>query len=317
MTTKLFASGATRAMFASSTSPFPMLRGPAVTYAEDDDSGGGQQTEGGGQTQTGAGDDTLGGGAGDDDLGGDDTESGDDSGSETTGGGAGDDSLGGGGGEDEVDAGRQRVPWQNRRIDKLTAEKNALAEENARLKREKEGLEALGGETQTAPDPQAGGARTYTEEEVDRRASEKAANRLLNEKVDSLYDDAKALDPKFESRLPALREAAGDVLAQRADFWSALTKFPNGAAVMNELTKDLDQLSEFLELAPVDLGIELAKLSTSLGKEPPKPKLSKVPPPVVPITDTRTAETGLLALDDDAFAETRAAQRAAHRERQR
>lgn len=324
MTTKLFASGAARAMFPSSPTLPLMLRGPTITYAEDDDTGGGGNTETGGSTQgAGGGDDTLGGGGGDDNLGGDDTEAGDDSGSDSVLAGGGEDTVTGGEGDDDLGDGKPaRVPWQNRRIDKLTATNAQKDEEIARLKRERDALVALGGDTTaggggTDTTTSTAGPKTYTEEEVDRRAAEKATLRVLNEKVDGLYDAAAALDPKFESRLPALRTAAGDALSQRPDFWRALTRFDNGAAVMNELTKDLDQLTDLLEMGPVDLGIELAKLAGAVGKGPPAPKISKVPAPPGRITETRTPESDLLALDDDAFAERRAAERAAHREKQR
>lgn len=289
--------------------PF-MLRGPAVAFAEDDE---------GGETQASTeGDDTLGGGGGEDDLG-EQTESGDDTGSETVAGGGGDDTIIAGSGDDDLGEQKpKRVAWQTKRIDKLTAEKSAGAAEIERLRRENEALKTLRGDDESgeAPKPDLGAPKTYTEEEVERRADEKAAFRVLNEKVNTLYDDAATLDPKFESRLPALRQAAGDALAQRPDFWQALTKVGNGAHVMNELTKDLDHLAELLDLSPVELGIELATISANATRSAPERRISRVPPPARPITETRSTERSLEEMSDEEFATTRAAERAAYRERQ-
>lgn len=291
--------------------PF-MLRGPAVAFAEDD--------EGGGETQASLeGDDTLTGGGGDDDLG-EQTEGGGETGTETVSGGGGDDTITAGSGDDDLtDPKPKRVAWQTKRIDKLTAEKSAATAENERLRRENEALKTLRGDDESSeqpPKPTLGAPKTYTEEDVERRADEKASLRVLNEKVNTLYDDAATLDPKFESRLPALRQAAGDALAQRPDFWQALTKVGNGAHVMNELTKDLDHLAELLELSPVEMGIELATLSASATRSTPERRISRAPPPIRPVTETRSTDRSLDEMSDEEYSSARAAQRAAYRERQ-
>lgn len=271
-------------------SPFMMLRGPMITWSPDEESGGGGQTDAGE-----ASDDTQAGGAGEDQVD-DDTAAGP-AGEETQDAAGGDDSLGGGAGDDKVKT-PVRQPWQNKRIDTLTAQKKTIEQERDAARAEaaternrRAALEALhgaGNDTMAATDTPAGG---LTEDDVNRRATAIAEARVLNDKIDVLYDDAVKLDPKFTARLPALREAVGDTLAQRPDFFQALTRVANGAAIMNELTKDLDHFSELLDLDPVNLGVELATMGVKQGgtREVKISRAGGNPPPNV-ITGSTSAE---------------------------
>ncbi len=294
-------------LFTSTTLPF-MLRGAIIPHDEDEEVGGGAQTE-----PAPAGEETQAGGAGEDDLGGE-TEAG-----ESTEAGGGEDTVAAGAGDDDLGGEpAKRVPWQVKRINKLTAENADALAEAQRLRDENAALRALGAEPAAAP---AGGAApaakpaagTFTEEEVNRRAESIAATKVLNDKVDGLYDKVVALDPSFTQRIPQLREAVGQQLLSRPDFFEVVTDLPNGAAVMNALTKDLDRFTEMLDMSPARLGAELARLDVKLAPKGATVSAAGARTPVIkPVVGEGSGE---MALDDPKLSmKDYAAQRAAQRE---
>lgn len=234
---------------------------------EDEGQGGGESTESG---ESGEGADTATAAAGADDL---------------------------GGGEEKP----KRVPWHQTRINQLTkkaseeaAEKTRLAEENARLRTLLGGQQTDAGGTETgaaarpAVDPAPAhpvttdGKRLYTEEEVAQLAGQRARVETLNRKIDEIHDAAVAADPQFVQNVAVVRQAFGDELAQRPNFFEALTELDNGAQVMATLWGDPDRLAEMLTFNPTKLGLEMAKLSGEV-KAKAAPKISKAPAPIVPL----------------------------------
>lgn len=291
-----------RPMLAARTSGPFMLRGPSVAFSlEDDETGGGEQTE-----AAGASDDESEGGEGEDQTGegGEDGQSGEDS--EAAG--EGESSLSGGEGSDELGEPKKRVPWQVKRIDKLTAEKAALAEEARVAKEETAALRALQAEGGASPTP-------ASEDEINRRATAIAAANTLNDKVNSIYDAQLAKDPKLGDRIVQVRAAVGDQLQARPDFFEAITSIDNGGDVFNSLTKDIDHLSEILEMPPLAMGIELAKLAAKTAPRDATISRAGENRPPKPI---ESAAAGELALDDPKlpqaeFSRRRAAEREARR----
>lgn len=283
MTTRdLLTTTARPALAARTTGPL-MLRGANVTFAPEDDDSGGDPPAG---EDTGSGDgdggeDSQPGGDGDDDLGGDGTDSGD----------AGDDTQVAGGGDDNLEPPKKRVPWQTKRIDQLTGKMKTVEDEAKRLREENAALKALadagGGDGKTAP--------VISDDEINRRAEAIASAKVLNQSVDRLYDEQAAKDPKFAARVVQVREAVGEQLGQRPDFFQALTAIDNGGEVFNALTKDVDHLAEILEMPPVAMGIELAKLATKAGPKEPVISEAGKNKPHRPIESAAATE---LPLDD-------------------
>lgn len=302
---------------------------PWPTFAPDDETGGGPATE-----PAAAGDDTVEGEAGDDTVEGaegDDSVEGE-AGEDTLEGAGGEDSVAGGAADDaaEEEPPRTRVPWQQKRIDRLTAQARDAEAAAEALRLENEALRALAGRPaaedggeDTATDPPAGPARVFkTEAEFQAAVAAEAARTStvsqLNQQVDKVYDAAIALDPKFEARIPELREAVGEQLAKRPSFFKALVKLENGAAVINELSKDLDAFTELVELDDVDLALALKERDSKVKKvASPRPpsRAGTTAKPVRPVEGSSTEEPTLeTAKTAEEHAAIRAKQRAARQE---
>ncbi len=185
-----------------------------------------------------------------------------------------------------------RKDWRQARFDKLTATAKA-ADERAKAAEERAAaLEALYG-NQDTPEGQAP-AKLYTEAEVMTRAKEVARLTDLNTRADRLFDDGSAKFKDWTARVAQVNEAFGDQLSSRADIFDAITKLPNGPDVYHALGGDLDHMAHVLDLAPVELGMELASLSAKLAK-PAAPAVSRVPAPIRPLERTTVDD---LPLDD-------------------
>lgn len=251
--------------------------------------------------------------------GGADTQEGE-SGTDTLEAAAGDDSLTGGDGDDEVEEPAARVPWQVKRLNKATAKLTQAEQRIADLEAEKAALIALhgsGGGEPPAPTP-AGAGRVYTDEEfqaaVRAEAGRTSSVSQLNQQVDAIYDQAVALDSEFTARLPALREAAGEQLQGRMGFFKALTKLENAPHVMNLLTKDLDHLTDILEMDDVDLALELASMDRKVKKgPPPAPNPSRAGARARPVVPIEGATEPPVTLENAKTAEEHAAIRAKQR----
>jgi len=253
-----------------------------------------------------------------------DDEGGEDEGGEDSQAAAGEaDEAAGDEGEDEVAPRTAKVPWQVKRLAKATAAAKEAQERAAALEAENEALKALAGRPdaeEVEPDPAPArktGERTYTEAEFQQEAARRSGIASLNVKVDAIYDQAVKLDPKFTERLGPLREAVGEELAKRPDFFKALTKLENGAEVVNALSKDLDLFSEMLEGDPVDLALELAKMDRTVkkpgGRPPPSQAGTRHRPPAT-VDGTSTPEPDLEKMTEEEYSAVRAKQRQARAE---
>jgi len=187
----------------------------------------------------------------------------------------------------------KRTPWYNKRIDKLSAEKSAAAEEAERLRKDNEAAqrriaayEALYGKPEdgdTPPpvhQPQTPGL--YTEEDVQKRAAAIAQFNTLQQKVESTFRAGMSEHKDWQTRITAAAQAFGPDLANRVDFFEAVSDLPNGAAVYHALAGDLNRMDEVLSMSPAKMGIALATLSNDLAKKPGK-RVSNTPDPIEPI----------------------------------
>lgn len=221
----------------------------------------------------------------------------------------------------------KRVPWQQKRMDALTAK--AKTEEEGRIKAETEAAdtrrqlaayEALYGKPDGAPAPAASApateapeARTYTAEDVRNEAARIANFNALNEKCETMFaEGTKKYPGEFEKRINSAREAFGDDLTRRVDFFQALTGLENGADVYHALVGDLDHFADVLTMPPVQMGMELAKLSVKVASAKPRgPSVSRVPAPIDPIDGSSRPDTDDLAkVGMDDYAKIREKQRA-------
>lgn len=190
---------------------------------------------------------------------------------------------------DETPPEKKRQPWQAKRFGKMKEEAESAKREAAEARRELEEFKAAQAEGNE-------GGRLYTQAEVDARveteASRRASMTVTNDKLDALFDQGVKAYKDFDKRVAAYGEAFGPELASRVDFFSAVAKLPNGADVVYTLGGDLDHMAEILDMAPVDMGMELARLSADLAK-PKAPKVSKAPAPIKPLETRHHTEMGI------------------------
>jgi hypothetical protein len=228
-----------------------------------------------------------------------------------------------------------RIPWQNRRIDQLTARATAAEERAAQLERDAAAAreraaayEALYGRSDDPPAggappppppppgagaaPRTDGARVYTQAELDAEVARAANLRVLNDRCETMFQSGGTKHGKdWSNRIQAAGQAFGPELAKRADFFDALTGLPNPEDVYFALVGDLDHLADVLTMPPVKMGMELARLSVENGAAPVRqPRLSNAPPPIVPVENGAGGGSG-------AQGEETTEQYAARRERER
>lgn len=200
----------------------------------------------------------------------------------------------------------KRIPWQNRRIDQLTARVSQAEERNAELEREAQAAreraaayEALYGRAEdppaggAPPPPPAGGAapptsptgeRLYTKTELEAEAARVANVNRLNERIEGVFNaGATAHGKAWTERVSAAGAAFGTDLQKRPDLFEALTALPNPEAVYFQLAGDLDHFADVLAMPPIQLGMELARLSVAAGGTVKPQRLSNAPAPITPV----------------------------------
>lgn len=256
-----------------------MTSGPVVTFSPDEEGGAGGEEEG----QAGEAGAAEGGE--------------EEAGGEAQAGAEGAAEAGAEGGE-EVPPKPARVPWQVKRIDKLTAETKQLQEERDRLANEREedrrrlaayealyGKESGGGaaEPPVIAPKKEGGERVYTQAELDAEVNRRANLTGLNHTLDTMYETGKkTFGEDFEKRVKQAGQAFPD-LPRRVDLFQAIAKLPNGTDVYHSLAGDLDHMGEVLEMDALDLGMELSRMSQEAANKPRGPAVSRAPAPIEPL----------------------------------
>lgn len=307
--------GAPRTLLFTTASPFPMLRGPAVAYAPDDDGGGDEEADLAAFVGEGAregedtGNDDAGGGedegdaGGEGDTGGEDDGASDEEGSGEDDAGEGDGDPPEGGDEGETPPGAEdekpKGDWKARQIKKLRERAETEAKEKEDLQKRLAAAEAL-----LAAEP--GDRDEKQMESIRENARKEAADQVRQEEYIKRIDkgllgmDAegkKAFGDAWETRIKDTAEVFGEEMSKRVDFLEALTDLPNRAAVYNSLMSDPDKLEEVLEMPAHKMGMELGRLSDKLGATRPR-QVSRAPAPITPIRN-RGGERSLEDLLND------------------
>lgn len=185
--------------------------------------------------------------------------------------------------EPEPEPKPKRKDWRESRIAEL-------ARKNGDLQRKLDAALVV----TAKPEGDGEGPKTYTEEEVDRRATERAATIAEQAALTKACNDlfARGVEThadKFIAARDGLAAAFGDTLAARPDFLEALTELPNGHEVFFSLANDLDHAAEILALPSAKMGLRLAQLSTDAAK-PKVRQVSGAPDPITPIRGSVRAE---------------------------
>jgi hypothetical protein len=145
----------------------------------------------------------------------------------------------------------------------------------------------------------------YTEEEVEKKAEEKAIAKFLERQFvdacNSLAAAAKKLDKDFDKKIAQLAE---DVAPLPAYMITTLNDQDNGGAILNYFIENPDEYEELIMLESNRMSSRIGKLSSKLEKieaekpkEKPKPA-SKVPPPVTPVGGKGGTSNALLTEAD-------------------
>lgn len=189
------------------------------------------------------------------------------------------------------------TPWFQRRIDQLTAEKHEERRQKEALKATVETLmrgqppQPAADGTPAAETPPATPPAATSDAEIDRRATIKAQEiqraAEFNAACNRTFDAGKAEFPDFADARDQLVSGLGDVIQRKPEFLEAITALPDGHKVFHQLAKNLDDAARILDMPPVQMAIELAKLSGAPAKAKP---VSSAPPPIKPIAGTARGE---------------------------
>ena len=194
--------------------------------------------------------------------------------------------------------------WAQKRINELTAkryEAERLAEEavNARKAAESRAAELLaqleknktgGVGTDPAQDPSKVAPKSLSEEEVERRATEKAAliaranefNKACNTIVEVGKKEYKESWDEAVKNLNMVGAIGKDVSPV---FLENAVELKDPHKVLHYLGTNIEEGARIAQLPPTRMAIELARVEAALSAPPvePKPIISNAPAPVIPV----------------------------------
>lgn len=193
------------------------------------------------------------------------------------------------------DAKKEKAPWYNGRIAELSADKRELKAEIQRERIEKElikaQLEAVKADkglpvTDENLIPKAE-AMKMVKEEAARIATQKA----FDDRCNAIVSTGERQYRDFNESLSNLGMIGAVGENANPSFLQALTELPQAHAVLHHLGNNLNDAKDILNLPPLKMAIELAKIETALAK--PK-AISEAPVPVKPINGKARGETDIL-----------------------
>lgn len=119
---------------------------------------------------------------------------------------------------------------------------------------------------------------------VEERATARAATAEFDRRCIAVVEEGQAEFPEFDARINNLKRIADfsspEEAAQYNQFLTAALESGAPARVLHELGADLNEASRILQLSPIRMGIELARLADRLGAAPATSTVPK--PPRVP-----------------------------------
>jgi hypothetical protein len=164
-------------------------------------------------------------------------------------------------------------PWFQARIDELTREKHDERRAREALEQKLRQYEEL------TPSEKPQGV---SQEDIKREAAALVAKERFDQRCNDVYSSGAKDFPDFDEKLGQFRHLGGLPPA----FLEAVTELPDAHKVLHALGSDLDQAAHIINLPPVQMGLALAKLSTTPAARP----VSSAPPPIKPIDGTPRGE---------------------------
>jgi hypothetical protein len=178
-----------------------------------------------------------------------------------------------------------------KRINELTAkryeaERKAEAAEKAQLAAEEKAKELL---AQIAKAP-ADGVKPdpkLTEEEIERRATEKATlmaqAKVFNDACDTIAGNGKKEFTDWDEAVKNLNLVG--IVGQGASpvFLETAIELKNPQKILHHLGKNLDEAERIKKLSPPKMALELARIESQVNAPVPTVPISNAPPPVIPV----------------------------------
>ncbi len=196
--------------------------------------------------------------------------------------------------EEDEPAPDTRKDWRDRQIIKKNERIKQAEERAAAAEAKAAALEAL----YAKPEAERGeGEAAITRDEARKEALEVVRREQyfekLNTSAEAMYEAGQKAFPKtWAARVQAAGEVFSDEMRTRPDFIEAVTGLDNSAAVYHHLAGDPDKMEALLRMPPVKLGMELSEISRTVAAKPVT-RVSKVPPPIVPLERTTVTELPL------------------------
>ena len=189
----------------------------------------------------------------------------------------------------------ESVPgWVQPRLDELTRLNHALKRELEQAKTAKPAETPAEGEKAAVP--------TMTTQELQKLINEQAANiaqtRAFQEKAGQVYQNGKKeFDKSFDTAIANLTAVGAIGENGNADFVKAVTELEDGHKVLNQLGTNPDEAARILQLPPIRMAMELARIEEKV-KAPKKVSVSSAPNPITPVNASSKDTT--VDLYDDA-----------------
>lgn len=202
-----------------------------------------------------------------------------------------------------TEATEKKQPWFQARIDHLTREKyeakRAQEQAEAVAKDLREQLARSAQPPAQQPNTQATAQpatfqptyqppQTFTQADVERLAEQKIRQERFTEQCNNTYQAGKKeYGAEFDSALANFKLLGG--LDQHPALLEAATAIPEGHKVLQHLGSNLDEAHRVLSLSPVQMAVEIARLSGTLKSK----TVSQAPPPVKgPTTGSAKGDPG-------------------------
>lgn len=188
----------------------------------------------------------------------------------------------------------KRTPWWEKRLSEVTGQRREAERERDAMRAERDAYKAVAdGQAAptdgTAPKPPVAPQRAFTEADVERRAQEIAQATEFNHRANAIAEAARAAHPDFDAVRDRFVANLGEAVQARPDFLEAVVELPQGAEVFYALAKDPDRAAEVLQMPPMKMALELARMNEQFGK-PAGKQVSSAPPPITPIEASRTTK---------------------------
>ena len=194
----------------------------------------------------------------------------------------------------------KKQPWFKRRIAEETYERHQATERARQAEARAAAAEAaLAKAGVNVEDPakqtQQPAERTLTEQEIDRRADQKAVQKKFDDDCEVVYNSGKTEYPDFEDRVGDFFSAVKNA----GPFLGVVVSMPNAHRLLHHLGNNPDEAQRIAALSPVRAASELTRLEMKLTA--PK-KQSKAPNPIEPVSGS-SQKTSTAPSEKDSMAE--------------